>query len=468
MNVKTLLTTLLVLYAMSPLSSDAVQIVKLGPGVTGGGGVEVVDGIAVLQRLEANGLSRFFEVRSDNSLELLYAEDESIRGSRIAAVENGNAVVFASTGQRAFYWVPRAGSPQRISPPLLNIPSRTVAIHDGRVLFFGISNIGEALYAWPIGSASTAGLVADLRSDNLISSAATFLGRAGNRVLFVGFADTNSLRLWITDGTPSGTALVPLDAQIAMISGSGDAVSAECTDKVLTGGWINGSAGIIASNGTAAGTTIVAPYDGDYPRNMRQFSDDKVVVLTRTARVVDCGGGPPITLSPPNIAGVSGLARLPQGVLFSALVPGLSNTETLWFGPGDRLSAQVRADVFMEPPPSHRPNRIGRLGSTAYFSGTTDVGAVRRFELWQTDGTAEGTIRTPGAAEVVSPGGFSNDWSGALFFMTRDGSWVIRPDAAAVNMSAVPTFSTLGVILLISITSIFAMLSLSSNSRGGK
>lgn len=462
-NFKSVLLACAWLCLFVPLSAAAVRITKIGPGPAQNSRIAVVDGMAILARHDNAGFGQFFEILPDNTLRLLYVDNEAIRGSQIVAVVNGNVVAYAGRDGDAFYWIPRGGVPQRISPALSRIPSKRVAVDRGRVLFFGVSNIGEGLYGWLIGSDDTASLIADLRTDELISVAAAFLGPSNNGLLFAGFANSNSVRLWSTDGTSTGTALVPLNTQVSMQSGTGSVVAIKCSGKIVFGGWINGNAGVLASDGSAAGTRSIAPSDGDNLSNLEQFSAEKVIVIARTPRVADCNGAAPVALSPPAIFRIAALAKLPQGVLFAARETN-DGLATLWFGAGNRESTQVRADVFL----AQIGFRIGVLESAAYFGGTTDTGANGQVGLWRTDGTAAGTMLVPGSIElgIRFPGQFANDQTGALFFTTGEGNWVVRPDAVPLGQHLpVPLLSGPGIALLLLLISLFATLALQPHQR---
>lgn len=325
----------------------------------------------------------------------------------------------------------------------------------------------------------------------------------GGRVVFSGFDDREGPQPWVSDLTPGGTdRILPLGATLA--AGSRIWNLTPFGDKVLFTGCDGQSYGVFASDGTAAGTFLLAGAEapGEGPCTTYYASAALTVVGDTAFFYFDGklwetdgtpgGTSPFLTLNAPLIRGA---VKLGDRFLFVVDPPELVHPWTWSFRTSDGTEAGTQAfdmhlagtpfgfvsmgeEVFFiaqstEPP---FPYTLWRTDGTeagtwkvlALNSPTSGipVEAVRlgdktllalggsgrpSSELWETDGTAEGTvplIADPAAPGPKNPFGLTV-WKDAVWFFTGTGKpgeltepfalW--RSDGTAAGTRLVKTLS---------------------------
>jgi ELWxxDGT repeat protein len=193
-------------------------------------------------------------------------------------------------------------------------------------------------------------------------------------VLFQGFTDAT--RLWRSDGTPEGTYPI---SDAAPIYASGTTPFAEANGLIFyeraVGSVNDGHEGLWKSDGTAAGTAMVMPYD-----------------------VPDSIGG---------------FEPVGNNIFFAFSHSG--NLE-LWKSDGT-----VDGTVLVSSPFRQIGAPIAQLGSQTLYS----LADHRGLELWKTDGTAAGTsiVKDINATPLGSDPKALVDVNGTLFFTASNGVW---------------------------------------------
>jgi ELWxxDGT repeat protein len=182
--------------------------------------------------------------------------------------------------------------------------------------------------------------------------------------------------LWLSDGTPAGTAAVPgPDVSYASLAAVGGTM-------FFSGSTPANRDALWRSDGTAAGTAMVVDPD---PSSTGSYFG-----------------------RPGNITPVG------DRVFFTAS-NGSSGME-LWVSDGttagSRMVADLRSDV---PGYSSYPRELTAVGNTLYF--LADDGVNGR-QLWRSDGTAAGTQRVSDLGTQGSPGQLTSH-AGALYFSAR-------------------------------------------------
>jgi ELWxxDGT repeat protein len=299
------------------------------------------------------------------------------------------------------------------------------------------------------------------------------------------FFTRNGRSLWRTDGTLAGTVLltpervnevrdvVPFGAGVAFILWDGSLYSLWTSDGTAYGTrrrfeWHQGTLSILgafgpelylasypsddsptpvlATDGTLSGTRIVATLD----RFVRDLSDltriGNRLFLLAGGQIWKTDGTPGGTGPVPLVAGPEELPRVPWALealgntLYALALPDRSNSEEmvhmeLWRIDGTTAAA-ARVREFEE---EDAPGPLVSAGGRLYFAANDGEHGV---ELWESDGTAEGTRMV----EDVAPGPSSSHPSeltpagDRLYFAADDGvhgrePWVLPLSGAACQPS---------------------------------
>ena len=171
------------------------------------------------------------------------------------------------------------------------------------------------------------------------------------RLLFSASTPGQGVELWVTDGTPGGTAQV------------GDICAGPCDSDprdFFFGSFLNGSAGVTFTAKTPDGTRALWLSDGT-PENARR-------------------------LTPPGVAVTSRLS----GDLVSATDAAFG--DELWTTDGTPESTRLLVDLERELDSGSYPDLLGVAGGRLLF--TAFVPGQGR-QLWTSDGTAAGTLGIP-------------------------------------------------------------------------
>ncbi len=191
----------------------------------------------------------------------------------------------------------------------------------------------------------------------------------GSRLGFLAILDGGlSARLWISDGTPSGTALAQWAGTVPLAQSNNspnvDPVQplAALDGRLVWRGFSSGGNGIFAGDGTTAGTVVVTPTNAD----------------------------------PQNILGVT---RGPGGAL-AYFVARAQSSFQLWRTDGSPAGTRAITSFNFTTSPTITFRPLGTLGDRLVFVVQNPT-ISDRFEVWITDGTAPGTVRLarPGLRE---------------------------------------------------------------------
>ena len=202
-----------------------------------------------------------------------------------------------------------------------------------------------------------------------------WIAAVGARAFFEAAAADGQVRLWVSDGTPSGTApLAAIDAQLPFVAGE------RLFFQVRPDGRHNG---IWQSDGSAAGTAVV-----EFPKVPDTTPDPLGVVGSRLLFANSYGGA----------------GREP------------------WITDGSAAGTMQLADI--NPLAGSSPDDAVSLPGRAVFTANSELGR----ELWATDGTAGGTALvadlTPGPGSTFQLGGAQLLRVGdAVLFPARGALW---------------------------------------------
>ena len=194
-------------------------------------------------------------------------------------------------------------------------------------------------------------------------------------------------KLWRTDGTPAGTALVRSLPNVFLATSTTVRAAVKSGNILYYAvGAITGSRSIVRSDGTAAGTYRLADdvvemadvngtlyFSTSIGRGLYKTSGSK----KSTVKVKDFAG-----TSPQYFANVSGF-------LFFNASDGVNGRE-LWKSDGTDVGTVMVRDIVQAPGASSNPTRITASGGKAYFVPSSfDLTGQ---QLWVSDGTELGTL----------------------------------------------------------------------------
>ena len=289
----------------------------------------------------------------------------------------------------------------------------------GRMLFFALTDGRHGVELWTSdGSAAGTRLVRDVSPG---WAAPGFVGSddvlaAAGETLFFSFDDhVHGAELWKSDGTREGTGLVR-----DILPGAEGANPRQLvavgprlfffvgprrtyrTERIEPGLW--------TSDGTAAGTILLAPVEG---------------FLGASAALADAllfMNGPELWRSDGTIAGTARVRSIPNGTGSCAAVGGtlfFANRQELWKSDGTAAGT-----VMVKQVPRVQPwgTSLASAGGKLFFVTTRDEGPLAPFVLWASDGTAEGTLplkefpSDSSPDRLVVPPADLTDVHGTLFF----------------------------------------------------
>ncbi|MBN1209078.1 MAG: HYR domain-containing protein [Myxococcaceae bacterium] len=302
-----------------------------------------------------------------------------------------------------------------------------------RLFFLDSPDLGRARLGVSDGSPTGTVLLAEFKR-GLSTELPAHLTRWGDRLAFI-FEGSPASRIWLSDGTTTGTAEIPL---VARTLGTGTNVE----EWIEVGGEL-----MFTAMEWSGSTTVVHPWltDGTPEGTSRLDALLESPVVTPTRRLVKAG--PKVFF-----VGASGLERgaelwgsdgtnggthevkdiwpgaassFPKhlaamnGLLYFHADDGTNGRE-LWRSDGTEAGTWLLKDLNPAAP-SSEPAGLVTLGGFVYFSATDGVAGR---ELWRTDGTPEGTTLVadlrPGA--VGSTPEELAVFGGKLYFTADDGT----------------------------------------------
>ncbi|HJX27926.1 MAG TPA: ELWxxDGT repeat protein, partial [Thermoanaerobaculia bacterium] len=230
----------------------------------------------------------------------------------------------------------------------------------------------------------------------------------GGRGAFLASDAAHGLEPWLTDGTPAGTRVIDVWPGLAS-SGTflgklhGDHLYFTADDG--THGremWV--------SDGTVAGTRLLRDLcPGECPSNpgpTRAFGQTVLFTVHRgpastATRFFRTDGTPRGTVRfatfPLNMS-LDRAAVLPKATLFAGL--DAEHRQELWRTDGTRPGTGLLKDIRGPEPASSFPSQLTRVGDQIVFLARPD--SLGPTEIWQSDGTAAGTVRRSGFPDCVN------------------------------------------------------------------
>jgi ELWxxDGT repeat protein len=306
-------------------------------------------------------------------------------------------------------------------------PSDLIAFNN--TLYFSGGNDISGYELWRSdGTEAGTFVVKDIWPGN--SSTPQFLTRGGDHLYFVANDGTTGYELWKTDGTEEGTALV----KDISVGNTNPHHLTFINDKLFfSARTITNGVEPWTSDGTEAGTIMVKdinaqPHSG-YPDGITNangtifFSADDGVngdELWRTnagekdaEMIADIFPGS-------ESSDIADIVSIGNNILFRAN-DGEHGTE-LWRSDGSKAGTVMVKDIMPGTSGSYTGNRgdFFNFDGTLYFSAADDI---HGFELWKSDGTAEGTVMVKDihSAGWSSPRDFYNA-NGTLYFRAYNGT----------------------------------------------
>lgn len=281
---------------------------------------------------------------------------------------------------------------------------------------------------------SAAELVADIRDELSPASSDPWniVELSPGVSLFVAHRATTGRELWRTDGTAAGTSLVR-DIVPGPSSPSIDSLFVVGGIAYFRATTTDSGTELWRTDGTAAGTYLVKDLwpgsPSGYPTGL--MSLDGTLLFGACWDVGECGlwrsdgtaagtslvkGGWPY--SQPGAAG----AQVQNKVLFTAMGPPGVGYE-LWESDGTEAGTRLLKDLYSGTDQwgsaaSSSPSLFTAVGDTLFFNARDADG----FELWKSDGTADGTTRVKDLAPGMLPWG---PMSGDPRYLTRLGDGVV-------------------------------------------
>jgi ELWxxDGT repeat protein len=248
-----------------------------------------------------------------------------------------------------------------------------------------------------------------------------------DKVYFAGIDTTNTIGLWVTDGTASGTSLVTnfsadpehlidfdtATAQTGRPSGE-HLLAFQAVDT-------NGNTGLWVSDGTAGGTTEVIGIPGAFSEGI--FFGD---------------------LAPPGFARINSFGNV-NGLLFDGKDNnGPNGQENLWVTDGTTATTHELTGINGASPNGLSPEELTTISPAEVLFRGTDIDG--NLGLWITNGTAGGTHELTGiigAASNFEPGNFVFLHNGETLFngqMAGGGTalWVTDGTVPGTHMVNVP------------------------------
>lgn len=283
-------------------------------------------------------------------------------------------------------------------------------------LFFSAEDGVHGRELWQSdGTAAGTTLVSDI-APSVANAMPAQLTVAGNRLFFQAYDDQHGLEIWRSDGTAAGTVLVddinrkPAGGQPRNFTVVGDHIffTAQNNQRETHLWW---------SDGTAAGTQPVEAIGaiGDDTFFIAQaINQDLYVVLKQQHQLwrIDGASGAPLLLYEPShpYGQITALAMLNDRLFFMVASPVIQENG-LWQSNG-AVGGNQQVKAF------YGGNELIAIGSTLYFAGMANGTS---WQLWQSNGTASGTIPVTNYQTGVIPHRIATV-NGRLFFIGYDDS----------------------------------------------
>jgi ELWxxDGT repeat protein len=343
-------------------------------------------------------------------------------------------------------------------------------------LFFGATDATHGRELWKSdGTAAGTVMVSDINPGSGSSSPGN-LTNVNGTVFFSANDGTHGNELWKSDGTTAGTMMVS-----DILPGSGSSFTSANPYMTNVNGTLFFSAYDIThgytlwkSDGTAAGTVIVSSLDPSSPSYLTNVNG------TLFFNAGDSTHGTELWKSDGTDAGTTMVADInPAPNTGSNPVDLIAENNSLFFyandgthgwepwtcdgtaagtqlvediNPGSASSSALYTSGLLTGLP--KPNYATNVNGTVYFQATDGTSGL---ELWQSDGTAAGTVRVmdinPGSPDSA-PTGMTNI-NGSLYFSANDGVHGVEPWVLTQGPSfsvAAPTGTTAGASFSVTVT----------------
>jgi len=286
-------------------------------------------------------------------------------------------------------------------------------------------------------------------------------------VYFTGNDGTDGEQLWRSDGTVPGTVAVTDfsgESLYSLQSVNGALYFLEASDGSATGGVPDGSEQLWTSDGTSNGTVQLTNWTGGISQVGNFTAVGRTTFFTATDSSasnapdgtdlweISGGSAAPVTTSIPWAVGPTDLTALNDTTLLFWADGGNGAGTELWESNGTASGTVMVKDInpgsagsylsaLVGPTPGL--NQLTVINGVAYFGADDGADGV---ELWESDGTAAGTT----LVKDIDPGPASSapqdltDLNGTLYFVAHDGTGanqLWKSDGAAAGTVVVQNFT---------------------------
>jgi ELWxxDGT repeat protein len=366
----------------------------------------------------------------------LYRSDGTTAGTKLLANLPGTPLNLTAVNDRLFFsvnstlWESDGTSVGTVAVKSVPAPFGLLGnfTNVNGTLYFAPLNDGQTSFSlWKSDGTAAGTVLVKTIPEAAISPQRHWLTAVGGTLFFTAYTGGNQYQLWRSDGTDAGTLSLATFNQAGYELSNLLAVNGALVFTADDG--VHGDE-LWRSDGTAAGTRLmtdlVSGIDPSFPQQFTPFQGGFLFVTRNPDWILYWSDGTTNdTFAITHTSGPSGLQRTYLGAAGAfAYGQGFNSTTGVELYKTDGFSPlSLVADI--NPAGDSRPDDFIGVGPTLFFTAETQ--ALGR-ELWQTDGTAAGTV----LVRDINPGG---GWSvpgdgnrvmkvvnGTLFFAANDGT----------------------------------------------
>ncbi|MCA8969092.1 MAG: hypothetical protein KDC95_04890 [Planctomycetes bacterium] len=320
-----------------------------------------------------------------------------------------------------------------------NLPnSRIPILVAGGLTYYVLGDAATGTELWASDSSNRSYLVKDIQPGPA-SSRPSLIGSLGSRMVFEAWTPNDGLRLWITDGTESGTRRVPDSRSQAIanpLPSSGSAVIGAHLYFVTSSEY---RYDVYRTDGTSIEALTQFKVRSSYaPRGLRAFGSELFFLFDDQSQGFEWWY-------------IDTAARTPTPAKLVAVIAGAWSSLTIagsyvWFSGWssangnelygfDRNSQKLTAFDLLPGPGDSSPWKFVTLSGRAFFLARTSL-AFASYEVWTSDGTLTGTKPLVTSQPIAEVSKFEAA-AGRLFFDSATTGKTYMSDGTAAGTLAV-------------------------------